>query len=189
MARLKAYVALLRRWQRRRNLIGRGTEADIWRRHVLDCGQLAALLPPDAGRIVDLGSGAGLPGLVLAVLTGADTVLVEADAAKAAFLAEAARVAGAPCTIRRARIEDLAPWPVDAVVARALAPLDTLLGYAAPFAALAPDRPPVCLFPKGRRWREELTESATCWNIEARAAPSVTDANARVLVVERFARA
>ena len=189
LARLEAYVDLLRRWQRRRNLIGRGTEPDIWRRHILDCGQLAAHLPAGTGRIVDLGSGAGLPGIVLAVLTGAETVLVESDAAKAAFLAEAVRLTGAPCEIRRARIEALEPWPVDAIAARALAPLPRLLGLAAPFAALTPDRPPVCVFPKGARWREELTDAALTWHISARDAPSATEPAARILIVERFARA
>ena len=188
LARLEAYVDLLRRWQRRRNLIGRGTEPDIWRRHILDCGQLAAHLPAGTGRIVDLGSGAGLPGIVLAILTGARTVLVESDAAKAAFLAEAVRLTGAPCEIRRARIEALEPWPVDAIAARALAPLPRLLGLAAPFAALTPDRPPVCVFPKGARWREELTDAALTWHISARDAPSATEPAARILIVERFAR-
>ena len=189
LARLEAYVDLLRRWQRRRNLIGRGTEPDIWRRHILDCGQLAAHLPEGTRRIVDLGSGAGLPGIVLAILSGADTVLVESDAAKAAFLAEAVRLTGAPCEIRRARIEALEPWPVNAIAARALAPLPRLLGYAAPFAALTPSRPPVCIFPKGARWREELTEAARTWHISARDAPSATEPAARILIVERFARA
>ena len=189
LARLEAYVDLLRRWQRRRNLIGRGTEPDIWRRHILDCGQLAAHLPEGTRRIVDLGSGAGLPGIVLAILSGADTVLVESDAAKAAFLAEAVRLTGAPCEIRRARIEALEPWPVDAIAARALAPLPRLLGYAAPFVALTPSRPPVCIFPKGARWREELTEAARTWHISARDAPSATEPAARILIVERFARA
>ena len=188
LARLEAYVDLLRRWQRRRNLIGRGTEPDIWRRHILDCGQLAAHLPAGTGRIVDLGSGAGLPGIVLAILTGDKTVLVESDAAKAAFLAEAVRLTGAPCEIRRARIEALEPWPVDAIAARALAPLPRLLGLAAPFAALTPDRPPVCVFPKGARWREELTDAARTWHISARDAPSATEPAARILIVERFAR-
>ena len=178
---------LLRRWQRRRNLIGRGSEADIWRRHILDSGQLAAHLPGGTRRIVDLGSGAGLPGLVLAILTGAETTLVESDAAKAAFLAEAARVTDAPCTVRRARIEDIEPWPVDVVTARALAPLSRLLAYAAPFQALAPENPPVCLFPKGAKWRGELTESGAAWHISARDAPSATDPSARILIVERFA--
>ena len=182
LGRLKAYVALLGRWQARRNLIGRGTERDVWRRHILDSGQLADHLPPGARRLVDLGSGAGLPGLVLAILTGAETTLVEADAAKAAFLAEAARLTSAPCEIRRARIEDLAPWPVDALTARALAPLPRLLDYAAPFA------PPLCLFPKGARWRRELTEAARTWHISARDAPSATEPAARILIVERFAR-
>ena len=182
LARLEAHVALLRRWQRRRSLIGRATEADIWRRHMLDSGQLAAHLPDGARRIVDLGSGAGFPGLVLAILTGADTVLVEANAARAAFLAEAARITGAPCEVRRARIEDLAPFPVDAVTARALAPLPRLLAYAAPFA------PPVCVFPRGAGWRGELTEASRTWHISARDAPSATEPEARILIVERFAR-
>lgn len=184
---MEAYVGLLRRWQPRRNLIGRGTESDIWRRHVLDSGQLAAHLPEGARRIVDLGSGAGFPGLVLAILTGAETTLVESDAAKAAFLTEAARATAAPCQVRRARIENLAPWPVDVVTARALAPLSRLLAYAAPFRALTPDRPPVCLFPKGAKWREELTGSAAAWHISVRCAPSATDPSARILIVERFA--
>ena len=182
LGRLEAYVALLRRWQARRNLIGRGTEGDVWRRHILDSGQLADHLPTGARRLVDLGSGAGLPGLVLAILTGAETTLVEADAAKSAFLAEAARLTATPCEIRRARIEDLAPWPVDALTARALAPLPRLLEYAAPFA------PPLCLFPKGARWRKELTEAARTWHISARDAPSATEPAARILIVERFAR-
>ena len=188
LARLEAHVALLRRWQRRRNLIGRGTEADIWRRHVLDSGQLAAHLPDGARRIVDFGSGAGFPGLVLAILTGAETVLVEADAAKAAFLAEAVRVTHAPCEVRPARIEDLAPFPADALCARAVAPLPRLLALAAPFAALDPARPPPCIFPKGAGWRGELTEAARAWHISARDAPSATEPAARILIVERFAR-
>ena len=188
LGRLETYVDLLKRWQARRNLIGRGTVADIWRRHILDSGQLAAHLPDGARRIVDLGSGAGLPGLVLAILTGARTTLVESDSAKAAFLAEVVRATGAPCEVRRARIEDLEPWPVDVVTARALAPLSRLLGYAAPFAAPTPDDPPVCIFPKGARWREELTESAAAWHISARDAPSATEPAARILIVERFAR-
>ncbi|MDE0175064.1 MAG: 16S rRNA (guanine(527)-N(7))-methyltransferase RsmG [Defluviicoccus sp.] len=187
LGRLETYVDLLKRWQRRRNLVGRGTLADVWRRHILDSGQLAAHLPAGTRRIVDLGSGAGLPGLVLAILTGAETALVESDAAKAAFLAEAVRVTGAPCEIRRARIEDLDPWPVDVVTARALAPLPRLLEYAAPFCALTPDDPPLCIFPKGARWRGELTESAAAWHISVRCAPSATEPAARILIVERFA--
>lgn len=187
MGRLETYVELLKRWQTRRNLVGRGTVADIWRRHILDSGQLAAHLPEGTRRIVDLGAGAGLPGLVLAILTGAETVLVESDAAKAAFLTEAVRATGAPCAVRRARIEALEPWPVDVVTARALAPLPRLLEYAAPFCALDPDNPPVCLFPKGARWRGELTDAAGAWHISARDAPSATEPAARILIVERFA--
>ena len=187
-ARLEAHVELLLRWQKRRNLIGRGTVDGIWRRHILDCGQLAALLPDGSGPIVDLGSGAGLPGIVLALMTGRHTDLVEADAAKAAFLHEAVRITGAPCAIHRSRIEDLAPWPCDVVTARALAPLRDLLAYAEPF--FAQDGPnPLGMFPKGAKWREELTDSRKMWHISAREVPSKTDSEARILLIDVIDRA
>ena len=187
--RLEAYVAVLRHWQRRRNLIGPGTVGDVWRRHILDCGQVAAHIPPGARRITDFGSGAGLPGLVLAIVTGLETDLIESDGAKAAFLAEAARLTGAPAAIHRGRIEALTPWPTDVLTARALAPLARLLDYAAPFLAAARGRPPLCIFHKGARWRQELTASADSWHMSGHHAPSVTDPDARVLVLVDVERA
>ena len=180
--RLRAYVALLERWQARRNLIGPASAADVWRRHVLDSGQLAAFVPARARRLVDLGSGAGLPGLVLALTTGIEADLVEANAAKAAFLVEAARATGAPARVHCARIEALAPWPSDVLTARALAPLPRLLDLAAPFLAVA-GRRPLCLFPKGAGWRGELTEARKTWHIRVRDAPSATAPDARLLIV------
>ena len=188
MARLETYVALLIRWQRRRNLIGRGTVSDVWRRHILDSGQLAAHLPAGTRRIVDLGSGAGLPGLVLAILTGAETALVESDAAKAAFLTEAVRVTGAPCEVRRRAhrgARALAGRRRDRPRARPARPPARLRRPVR--GAPRPDDPPVCLFPKGARWREELTQAAGAWHISARDAPSATEPAARILIVERFA--
>ncbi len=189
LERLEIYVALLRRWQRRRNLVGPRTLADIWRRHILDSGQIAALLPGGARRLVDLGSGAGLPGLVLALVSGVATDLIEADAAKAAFLTEAIRLTGAPARVHRVRIESVRPWPSDAVTARALAPLPRLLDLAHPFveAGEAPGRP-VCLFPKGVGWRRELTETRESWHIAARHAPSATDPDAAILIVAEARR-
>ncbi len=187
--RLEAYVAVLLHWQRRRNLIGAGTVGDVWRRHILDCGQIAAHIPPGARRLTDLGSGAGLPGLVLAIMTGLETDLIESDAAKAAFLAEAARLTDAPVAVHRGRIEDLAPWPTDVLTARALAPLARLLDYAAPFLAAAPDRAPLCIFQKGARWRRELTDSADSWHMSGHHAPSVTESTARILILSDIKRA
>ena len=188
-ARLETYVEVLLRWQRSKNLIGPGTVADVWRRHILDCGQIAAHIPSGAQRLTDLGTGAGLPGLVLAIITGLETCLVEADAAKAAFLGEAARQTAAPAFIHRARIEEVEPWPCQVLTARALAPLPRLMEHAEPFLAAAPDDPPLCIFPKGAKWRQELTDSAKMWHMSVNIAPSVTDPAARLLIISDARRA
>jgi 16S rRNA (guanine527-N7)-methyltransferase len=191
--RLERYAALLEKWNRAINLVARASLADLWRRHMLDSAQLWPLLPPPQGRprrILDLGSGAGFPGLVLAIMAAADenaeVHLVEVDNKKAAFLREAARVAEAPVTLHVQRIESLAPFPVDAVTARACAPLPRLLDYAAPF--LRKHRPgappPVGLFLKGREVDRELTEAREKWNMEAELLPSRTDAAARILRIQ-----
>ena len=127
LARLETYAELLRRWSARINLVGANTLADPWRRHFLDSAQLLAHVPPGTQTLIDLGSGAGFPGLVLAILGMPGVELIEADARKCAFLREAARLAAAPVTIRNARIEAAAPRIVDVVTARGCAPLDRLL--------------------------------------------------------------
>ncbi len=147
LARLEAYADLLTRWSARINLVGRDTLADLWRRHFLDSAQLRPFVPDGAQSLIDLGSGAGFPGLVLAILGVPGVELVEADSRKAAFLREAARVTEANVTIRPCRIAAVPAHPVDVVTARALAPLDRLLDLAQPF--LGPDT--MCLFPKGER--------------------------------------
>lgn len=185
LCRLEAYVALLQAWSARINLVGRASLDDPWRRHVLDSAQLVALLPESAGSLIDLGSGAGLPGLVLAILGVPGVELVEADARKCAFLREAARVTGAAATIRRSRIENLAAHAVDVVTARALAPLDRLLDLAAPF--LGPGS--LCLFPKGERAAEELTLARKGWTISASLEPSRSDPRGVVLRVQQAVRA
>ena len=92
LERLKIYVELLLKWQRAINLIGPGTIADVWGRHVLDCGQLMPYIPRDKTPVVDIGSGAGLPGLIFAIMGVPDIKLVESDSRKCSFLREAARV-------------------------------------------------------------------------------------------------
>ena len=127
LERLQAYVALLSAWNRRINLVGVNTIGDVWRRHILDSAQLMPLLPEEARVVVDIGSGGGLPGLVLTILGVPEVHLVESDQRKAAFLREAQRVTGAPVIVHAQRAERLPPIPADAIVARAVAPVDNLL--------------------------------------------------------------
>jgi 16S rRNA (guanine527-N7)-methyltransferase len=178
--RLSAYLAVLQRWQRRINLAGASTLADPWRRHFLDSAQLAPLLPPDSPRLIDLGSGAGFPGLVLAILTPARVCLVESDARKCAFLFEAARVTGAQVEIENARIESLAPAAYEVVSARALAPLRKLLGSASKLLASNGS----CLFLKGRTWGAELTQAEETWKMRATPIPSWSDPTGVVLKID-----
>ncbi len=191
--RLERYAALLEKWNRAINLVARGSVADLWRRHMLDSAQLWPLLPAPQGRprrILDLGSGAGFPGLVLAIMAASDgdleVHLVEVDRKKAAFLREAARIAEASVILHVQRIESLAPFPVDAVTARACAPLPRLLDYAAPFLRKTQPGalPPVGLFLKGREVDRELTEAREKWKIEAELLPSRTDVTARILRIQ-----
>src|SRR6185503_9322480 len=131
--RLLAYAGLLMTWSARINLVASSTLADPWRRHFLDSAQLYPLVPKGAQSLIDLGSGAGFPGLVLAIMGMRGVELVEADARKCAFLREAARIAGAPATIRNARIEAVPPRPAAVISARGCAPLDRLLSYSQQF--------------------------------------------------------
>jgi 16S rRNA (guanine527-N7)-methyltransferase len=176
LARLEAFSALLTKWQKAINLVAPASLPDLWRRHILDSGQLARLAPLDA-LWLDLGSGAGFPGLVLAILGAREVRLVESDARKCAFLREAARITSAPVTVVNARIEDIAPFAADVVTARALAPLAKLLGFAAPF--LAPHS--LALFPKGLDVEGELTQAYKNWRMKAERHPSLTDSRATIL--------
>jgi 16S rRNA (guanine527-N7)-methyltransferase len=184
LARLEAYAALLTRWSARINLIGRGTVADLWRRHILDSAQLLQFVPERARSMIDLGSGAGFPGLVLAILGVPGVELVEADSRKSAFLREAMRVTEVAVILRPCRIEAVTPHRVDVVTARACAPLDRLLGLAEPF--LAPDSE--CLFLKGERVEEELTLARKDWTMTASQYHSRSDPRGVVLRLQQVAR-
>lgn len=179
-ARLEAYAALLVRWQARINLVGPDTIPDLWHRHMLDSAQLLPLIPEAAraaGPLVDLGSGAGFPGLVLAIMGQADVHLVDSDARKGTFLREAARITETPIRVHTSRIEAVAPFPAAIVTARACAPLDRLLGWAEPF--VGPDTR--CLFLKGRNAEDELTAARRCWKMEEARHASRTDPSAVIL--------
>lgn len=184
LSRLETYAELLIRWSARINLVGRDTLPDLWRRHILDSAQLRPFVPDSARSLIDLGSGAGFPGLVLALLGVPDVELVEADSRKSAFLREAARVTGAAVTIRPCRIQAVPPHAMEVVTARACAPLSRLLDFAHPF--LAPHT--VCLFPKGERFAEELTVAREGWTIRASVEQSLSDRRGVILRLEQVVR-
>ncbi len=180
--RLEAYIALLTRWNARINLVAPATIKTAWTRHVADSAQLFDLAPVSASSWVDLGSGAGLPGLPVAALAaeklpGLHVTLVESDTRKAAFLATAAREMDLDVTVEPHRIEALTPRPYDVVSARALAPLGRLCALAHRFSG----RGTVFLFPKGARVDSELTAATAGWHIRAERIASRTDPEATVL--------
>jgi 16S rRNA (guanine527-N7)-methyltransferase len=190
-ARLDRFVELLLTWQRTTNLIAPSTVPRLWTRHIADSLQLLDLAP-DARVWVDLGSGAGFPGLAIAcALTGrpgAVVHLVESNAKKAAFLREAQRVTGAPAVVHALRIENFVDSfrdRADAVTARALTSLKKLYDQSAPL--LGPET--LGLFPKGQDVEAELTEAAKCWNIsKLTLVPSRTDGTGRIVVVQGLER-
>ena len=186
-SRLDRLVTLVVERQQHTNIIAPSTIPQIWTRHVADSLQLLPLAP-GALRWVDLGSGAGFPGLAIAcALTGtpgAEVHLVESTQKKAAFLSEATRELGLPVVVHPIRIEDFAAKNqirFDVVTARALAPLPKLLGYAIPLLKTGT----VGLFPKGQDVEAELTEASKYWNIQAELVPSTTDPRGRIVVLHR----
>jgi 16S rRNA (guanine527-N7)-methyltransferase len=183
--RLSAYTDLLLTWNRRINLIGRADEPHLWVRHIEDSLQLIPLLPADLDRGIDLGAGAGFPGLVVAIATGIPFDLVESDQRKAAFLREATRVTAAPATVHTVRIEGAAIAPAGLVTARALAPLPQLLALAHRF--MAPGG--VLLFPKGSGAEQELTEARAKWNMRVERFPSRTHPDGAILKLSEVERA
>ena len=184
-ARLAAYGDLLLRWNTRINLISAETAAEIDQRHIADCAQLQPLLPP-AGPIADMGSGAGLPGLVLAIIQPEREIhLVESDKRKAAFLIEASAQLKLPMVhVHACRAENAKLSLLSAITARALAPLATLLPYAANF--LAPGG--VAVFPKGKTAEKELTEAAQGWHFTCERFPSTTNPEATILRLSNIHR-
>lgn len=182
--RLAVYLDVLARWQRSINLVGPATLADPWRRHILDCGQLRAWWPEGARRLVDLGSGAGLPGLVLGIIGAPETHLVESDRRKASFLREAARATGTAVTVHACRSDAVPPLMADVVTARALAPLPLLLDLAGPFLGCAS----CCLFLKGRSAAAELTEARRQWTMHSELHPSLSAPDGHVVVLRQVTR-
>jgi 16S rRNA (guanine527-N7)-methyltransferase len=189
--RLDAFVALLLDWQRTTNLIAASTIPRLWTRHIADSLQLIDLAP--GARVwVDLGSGGGFPGLAIACALqqtpGAMVHLVESNTRKAAFLREAGRVIATPIKVHAERIENFAlhfEGQLDAVSARALAPLDDLVNLAFP---LLGKTATIGLFPKGQNAGVELRQASNRWAMHATMVASRTDPQARIIVVRNVER-
>ena len=186
--RLEIYVGLVAKWQKSQNLVAPATLPDIWRRHVADSAQAQALLPW-ARRWVDLGSGAGFPGLVTAILLadtpGSAVHLVESNKGKAAFLRTVARETGAPAIVHDLRIENFCESfteRVDSISARALAAFDRLCGWAAPFVA----RGGVAVFHKGQDFASELKEATLSWDLDLIEHQSKTEPTGRLVEVRKI---
>jgi 16S rRNA (guanine527-N7)-methyltransferase len=183
--RLEIYADLLARWQRAINLVGAASLADPWRRHLLDSAQLVDHLPPGARSVVDLGSGAGFPGMVLAIMGAPGVTLIESDRRKIEFLRALARATGTAVELQAERIERLPARPASVITARALAPLPRLLPLAERF--LAADS--VCLFLKGQAVADELTAARKSWHMVAETFPSLSAPSGVVLQLRECVRA
>jgi len=187
LRRLEIYANLLEKWQRVINLVGTSSVDDLWVRHFADSLQVAEAVP-EARRWLDLGSGAGFPGLVTAIKyagePGALVHLVEAGQRKCVFLQNVIRETSAPAIVHCGRLEKVLPGldeKIDAVSARALAPLDALLGYAEKFI----DQGAVGVFSKGKLFGAELTDSLTAGKYLITTMDSQTCSAARLVLVRR----
>jgi 16S rRNA (guanine527-N7)-methyltransferase len=184
LARLKAYAGLLEDWNSRHNLVSARSLEDVWRRHFWDSAQLAPLVPAKAQAIADLGSGAGVPGLVLAEMLRdkAIVTLFEATTKKCDFLKAAAQSMELSVSVQNTRMEDVTPQLFDVVTARACAPLPELLSYAQHF--VGPNS--VCLLLKGQNVGAELTEAHKSWKMKVRQIPSLTDPSGVILELKEL---
>ena len=188
--RLDFYLDLLRQWQAKTNLVAPSTLPHLWTRHVADSLQLVTLAPT-ARTWVDLGSGGGFPGIVLACALaerpGARVHLVERNSKKAAFLREALRIISAPGIVYATGIEDIVDsieGPIDCVTARALAPLHQLIGFAEPLVRKGAK----ALFLKGQDVEAELTEATKYWNIKPNLHASLTGGQGWIVELDHIER-
>lgn len=182
-SRMATYADLLRKWNPRINLIGPQTADDLERRHLEDCKQLA-LLAPESGTWMDMGSGGGLPGLVIAIYRPCLTLtLVESDQRKAVFLRTVVRELELLNTrVISQRIENIESASAQNISARALAPLDRLMAYSYKHLLFSG----ACWFMKGKTWKIEVDRARESWDFDLQVFPSVTDNQAAILKVTRL---
>lgn len=185
--RLDIYLELLRKWSPKINLVSQESLKDAGNRHFDDSLQVASLCPKDAKSWVDLGSGGGFPGAVVAIALGdrdIDVTLIESDQRKATFLRTVSRETKTPFAVIAERIENVPPMKSDVISARALAPLEELLGFAEQH--LAPTG--VAFFMKGESWRTEVDAAQKKWRFACKAHTSVTHPDAAILEIGGLSR-
>lgn len=187
---LAQFGDLVRKWTAKINLIAASTTDDLWDRHIVDSAQLYQFAPKSFSNWLDIGSGGGFPGIVMAIYAktqqpDAVFVLIESDQRKATFLRTASRELGLNVTVVAERIEATTPQNADVVSARALTTLSTLL----PLAKRHIKPTGLCLFHKGRRAKDEIAEARKAWQFDLEEHPSFTDPDARLLVIQRISRA
>lgn len=183
--KLQAYADLLEKWQRRINLVSKSTLPDLWVRHMIDSAQIFPHLPKDCKNLVDIGCGAGFPGMVLAIMGIEDVHMVDSDARKMAFVREVSRITATPVTIHNCRIDDMdVTEKFDVVTSRALAPLEKLLGFSDML--MKPEGRSIYL--KGRKSEEEIIEAQKSWNFEFQSEVSLSDPEGQLLIIERMTR-
>lgn len=182
--RLVCFVALVKKWNPAINLVSKASLAQVWQRHVYDSAQIFLLTPPGAMRWLDLGSGAGFPGMVVAILAQTAlpdlrVTLVEADQRKATFLSQAVRDLAIPVTVMTQRIETMPPQNADVLSARALAPLSDLCGFAQRHLSTTG----IALLHKGAHSSDEVKQAQKLWQFSLVRYPSRTDPAAAILAV------
>lgn len=185
VSRLQALCEIVRKWTPTVNLISKSSVSDIWQRHIVDSAQLFSLTPPDARQWLDLGSGAGFPGLVIAIIAAEQrknlaVSLVESDQRKSVFLTEAARLLDLSVTVTSQRIESVSPRDADILSARALTSLDGLCGYAKTHLKAGG----VAIFPKGASVDAEIEAARKNWQFSLNRASSRTDPTASILLLK-----
>ncbi|KZY37914.1 16S rRNA (guanine(527)-N(7))-methyltransferase RsmG [Roseovarius sp. HI0049] len=189
MERLTIYADLLTKWNPRINLVAKSTLGDLWRRHFVDSAQVYNLAIHPVRHWVDMGSGGGFPGLVIAILaierdSPTRVTLVESDVRKCSFLRTVIRETDAPATVVNDRVEAISPLSCDVLSARALAKLTTLLIYVERH--LHPSG--VALFPKGETWKKEIVEAEQTWKFDHQVAKSQTEEGPVILSIAGVSR-
>ncbi|MBM3602836.1 MAG: 16S rRNA (guanine(527)-N(7))-methyltransferase RsmG [Alphaproteobacteria bacterium] len=182
--KFEVYIKLLLEAQQHFNLIAPSTIPQLWRRHLLDSAQLWPLIPPGTRSLLDFGSGAGFPGLVLSIMGVPDVRLAEGNTHKAQFLQQVGRELGLSITVMGQRFNQLPPQPADVITARALAPLDDLLALVAPFRYPGSR----CLFPKGRGYQSEIHQANQRWDATIKLQPSLVHQGGVILVIDHYQR-
>ena len=183
--RIERFAELLIEENERQNLIARSTLPDLWQRHIADAAQLLAFAPT-SGSWLDIGSGAGLPGMVIAILTGAPMLLVEPRRLRADFLRRTVEALdlGPKVSVIQSKVELVRHPPVDIITARAVAPIDRLFAIAEHLS----HNGTIWVLPKGRSAKSELDEARRTWQGDFRLEPSRTDPDAQILVASRVRR-